>query len=365
MKYKKLTSLVLVVFLITLSCPVIALGNAEPNESYYLTIEDAYQLALKNSSSLKEKKIDIDRSKEVLDSAGDKVAYVPTGPASQAVAQAYIGVTMANIAQQMASKTKTIEEDIIYLKVITQYTKVLETLDKYDYAAQTLKSTQVKTSHSAVAYSAGYISEHQLKQANYGLTAAQTGFDNAKIQLQAAVTSFKDLLGIRDDVSIVLTDKPGFFPLGSKNVEAAASKALAESPVIWLAEQQASLKELELMLHDFTNPLADPYQAKVMDVEKAELGAVQQAEVLRNNIKTLHSQLTQLEEGYKLQTRELENAQDALRIKQIMYEIGTTTMTEVRDAELEVKRLTVALDSTTYKYETLKVMYDKPWLYAN
>ena len=271
---------------------------------------------------------------------------------------------MANLSAQMAKKTKTIEEDITYLKVVTQYTKIIESQDKYNYAVKTLANTKIKHSQSAVACTVGSISEYQFNQANYGLSKAQLGLNNAELELQTAVTSFKDLLGIRDDSTLVLTDKPGFFPIQDKSVETRISKTIKESPVIWLAEQQSSLKELELMLHDFTNPLAEPYKAKEMDVKKAELGTINETEKLRSNIRKLYNQMTQLEEAYNLQTRELEVAQENMQIKKLMFEVGVATQIEVEDAKLEVNRLSLALDTTTYQYEILKLMYEKPWIYT-
>ena len=106
-----------------------------------------------------------------------------------------------------------------------------------------------------------------------------------------------------------------------------------------------------------------PYGAREAEYNLDKNAKTKMEENFVKVMNTRYSQIRQLEDSYEAATINLKKAQDALRIVKAQYDVGMAIATDVQEAEIGAQAAQVALDNIVYQHETLKLLFDKPYLY--
>ena len=185
------------IFTGVMSLPVYAgEAAADLQEAQGLTIEQAVDLALQHSRSLDQIDLDIERSKEVRDQAGERVTFIPTGPgADDMLVSAFTGLVAADISWQMAKKSRSMEEDTIALSTIKAYMDILQAVQNLDYAKKAERNSYQNCLIAAASYEAGMISDSQYKLAGTQHKLATQSVKAAELELANAYQSLNKLIG--------------------------------------------------------------------------------------------------------------------------------------------------------------------------
>lgn len=326
-----------------------------------LTMDDAVNMALARSNSLREAQLNIDRSEEVRDNLANQLDYVPLGPTEEPYSNLYTGLASADIAYRMAKKTKTIEEDAVMMSTLQAYTDLLLAQENLDYAHQNLKQAGWQLNVGNLSYQQGMISQYEKNalQAAYEVAGKQAV--SAEVALDSAYITFNNLIGMAAGDRPILAEKPGFNGIEVENLQTAINHVMNENPSVWLTDQYLKLAEVQLDLYDFTDSTLEPYTAKEIDVDKARLTAADSREQLEKLMRTIYNNILTLEEGYAMQQEAVKLAEEDLRIQKLKYEIGLATKTEVQAAEISLQEKNKALDQLIFQHELLKIAFEKPW----
>ena len=193
---------------------------------------------------------------------------------------------------------------------------------------------------------------------------SEGGVRVARQGLSDKYQSLNNLVGYKPEERPLLIDRPEFTPININNLEAEIQRRIELSPSIWLAERQIELAKLDLDLYDWANPMREPYDAKKIDVNTAELQSADGKEQMRQGMRTIYNNIMQLEENYSLLQQNLKIAEENLRIAQLQYEVGTATKSQVLEAELKVAQAKKDIATVVYTHEVLKLRFDKPWAMA-
>ncbi len=360
---KRLHILMVIALLITMftTPPMYAV---EPTQQLSLTMDQAVDLSIKNSKTIRQAEYNVERSEEVRKSLAEKVTFIPLEASSPEADQLFTSLVAADIGMQMAKKNKNMEEDKLIATVKKDYMALLEALSSKEYAEKSLKNAQLTAKISRVSYEYGLVSKSQLRMSDSAYKVAEGTLKTADVKLEKAYITFNQTTGLGANQRPILIDQPEYLPLDVDDIEFAIVRILDGSPAIWLAEQNAQLADVKLMLYNWSDPTREPYKAKEIDVEKAELSAVEVKEQLRGSLRGMYYTLRQLEEGYTLAEERLSISQEDFRVKELMYELGLVSKADYLKAELELAKAENELKNLIYQHETLKLYFEKPWAYV-
>lgn len=357
--------LVALLCLALLAPAALAQDTVDQTGERQLTLQDAYNLAAKNSRALKKAELTVDRALEVKKFRLSQVSYTPSGPTPTEAAAAFTTAAMADTAYQMAVKSKSVAEDTLYLSVVQNYTNLLAAQENLEYSKKSLENAQLQNKINNLSLALGITSPIQYGISHSSYEAAQLALETAQTALDKAYTDFNNLLGINAAERPVLLDQPSFEPLNISNIETHISRVLNQDPNIWMKEQSVNLAAMELDLYNYMNPLRDPYAAEKIDVETAKLSAADMRSQMEYVLRTLYNSIKQLEEGYKMQEQALNIAEQSLALKKLMYEVGMASKVELSAAELEASKARQDLNKTAYQHMCLKLALEKPWAYVS
>ncbi|SHH09188.1 Outer membrane efflux protein [Thermosyntropha lipolytica DSM 11003] len=342
----------------------ILLGVPSARAEDKLTLEEAVAIAKKNSKALQKIELDIERTEEVRKSAAEKVMYIPSGPTDPRAAAAWTGLVMADVSLMMAKKSKGVEEDKIYMQVLQKYLEVLKAKKAYDYAIKSRENSDFNFRISMFSYDAGVISRNQLLLANAGNRISDRALASARVELDKAYSELNQLLGWAPEKRYELVWEEDFAILQVEDPDLEIVRIMDNNPAVWLAEQRINLARLSLDLYSWSDPNREPYRAKEIDVEKAEIDARTVRQQMRDGLFSLYQSIRQLEEGYNLAYETLKTAEMEYKNTEALYNAGMATLLELKNAELKLEKARMELEKIELQHYILKYAFYHPWAYS-
>ena len=188
---KRVHTILLVLLLIVMTSPL-----AYAQDANVITLDQAINMAIKHSSSIKQMEYDIKKGEEYQKAALDNLSYIPSGPAEPQVAAAWTAALNTQISLQMAKKSKEVEEDKITLNVFNEYTGVLQANKDFELAELKYEKAKKDWQIALLSYDCGLISQSQLKLAESGQRTAEASYELAKKEVEKAYQDFNHLIGI-------------------------------------------------------------------------------------------------------------------------------------------------------------------------
>lgn len=361
---KKITIIILGAFILSVLNPflVMATDNAAIVPDNSLKLQEAVYLALKHSNKIKEYDFDIERSEEVRKSAADSIKYIPIGWGhDEQAATAYTGLLAVDMGLQMTKRGKELEKDKVTLNVFKKYTDVLTAVEKYELAKLELDKAKKDWQITLLSYDAGVISKSQLKLAEAGNKSAQVSYDLAQKEVEKSYQDLNAIIGNKAQDRPILIDKVEYVPLDVDNIDFTITKIMDGNPAIWLAEQQADLTRVKLDLFSYADPMHEPYKAKLIDVDKADLSAIDAKKQMRDGLYSLYQGILQLEDNYKLTEQGLKVSMEEYNLKKLQYEVGMLSKQDYLAAELALCKAENNFNQIIYQHEALKQTFYKPW----
>lgn len=342
-----------------------AVAWADETAAPELTLQQAIDKAKANSETLKSAKYDIERGYQVRKFDADKVTFTPIGTASDSSSRAFTGLIQADMNWQMAQKTYNAQEDSLVMQTLKAYNALLLAQEKVKVADVQLKNADLQRMVAEANYRVGLLNKMSLLQAQTTQEAAKAGMEAANKALEDSYQKFNQLVGLYPADRPVLVDKPKFDELKIDDLDAEVGRAMAASPTVWLAQQKVDLAKLTLDLYDYTSTSrSEPYDAKIIDVTKAQLSAMDTNEQLQKLVRTLYFSVKQLEEQYMSAQESVKVAEEALRVVKVKYDVGMATRAEISAAELTLAQANQSVLDYSSQHEILALAFSKPWAYA-
>lgn len=352
---KRIVHSLLLVFLFTVMITPFAYAQD------VITLDQATDMAIKHSNSIKQIEYDIEKGEEYQKAALDNLSYIPSGAAEPQVAAAWTAALNTQISLQMAKKSKEVEQDKIALNVFNEYTGVLQARKNLELAEMKYEKAKKDWQITLLSYDCGLISQSQLKLAESGQKAAQASYELAKKEVEKAYQSFNSLIGLN------LTDRPllqnaiEYSPINIIDLDHEIARIMDRNPAIWLAEQQVELAEIQLDLYNWADPSREPYEVKKIDIEKAKLTAADGKQQIKNALYSLYKTIVQLEDSYAMSYEAFKIAQEDFRVKEIQYELGMLSKQDYMASKLALTEAENNLNKIVYQHEALKQTFYKPW----
>lgn len=340
------------------SLPVYA-TNGEIDQPFALTLENAYSMAVNNSNTIRQAELDVERSEKQSKYMSDRIFYTPLSASSPEGDMAFTNYAIASITEQMSKKTRSVEEEKLFVSVLNQYTAVLAAVDNHAHAEIALDNAKAQWKNASLSHTLGLISLTQRNVAESAYKMALTSYDTSKLELQRKYEDMNVALGLPIESRPVLVTIPEYVPF-KVDVETEISRTLDIDPNIWQAQQSAGLATIKLNLFHFN--AGTSYDAAKIDVEKAQVSASEIKRQKENYLRSTYNEIIKIENTYDTLQQDLAIAQEELNTKQAQYEVGLATKLSVQTAEAALKEKQKNLKTLVYKHEVLKIYFQKPWV---
>ncbi|WP_047150880.1 TolC family protein [Aneurinibacillus tyrosinisolvens] len=371
---KKLSALLVTASLLVpyaVLSPAAYAAEQQKDQELTLTYQQAVERALNNSYTLKNSKEDIDRSAEVRDKVGENVKYTPipnpNAPYSydaynQAANMAFSGFQKASVGYEISKKQAVIDEDTVVANVRKAYNDILQAQEQKKLADLTVHNDDMQRNITQIKFETGVSSKVEKTKADGTYNADRKSKEAAGKALEASYQKFDSLVGLRPEARPQLADQLTFVDMPDVDLESHITRTLSENPALWKANKAIELARLSVdlyMFNDKSNP--DTYDAKKIDVTKAENTYADAKEQTAKALRTIYQSIRQIEDNYKGLQENVGVAEEGLRATQVQYDVGLATKLELSNAQLTVDKLKEKMSELSVQHDNLIQTFYKPW----
>ncbi len=338
-------------------------ASAKAPENIELTLQQAVEMAVSNSKSVKSAKYDIDKTSELRDKAGDKVEYTPIDEASTAAETVFTRLQQADRNWQMARRAYEAEQDGVVMRVYKAYDGLLQAAENVKMAEAELKYSNSQRNIALAKSRVGMVNKAELIQAEADVQAKKAGLEAAGKALEAKYEELNLLVGLQPQAKPVLVSTPVFEELQVNDLDYEAQKALEKSPTVWLAQKNVDLAQIAFDIWNY-DATGESIKTVKIDLDKAKLSAQNTNDQFKNLVRSLYYSIKQLEEQHAGAQESIRVAEEALRVTKVKYEVGVATAMDVANAEISLEKAKKQVFDILCQHETLTYAFQKPWAYA-
>ncbi len=328
-----------------------------------ITLNQAVDLAINNSKSIKLAKISTEQSNLSHKAAEKNVSYEPAGSVSSAISAPFHALVAADISYQVAKKSQNSTEDKVVYSALSAYINLLNAIDSYKYSESLVANTTKQLQISRVSNQIGTLSSFELSQMESKLVAAQASLKDSENALTSAYEKFNDLIGIHINERPVLLERPQFALTEATmdTLESWVSRATEGNPDLLLKDLQINQASLQFKLYDMNKYVSEDYDSQELNIDKAKVSSQTAKDSAKQAVRNIYFNIIKLEEQYNSTQNAIKLAEETLRITKTKYELGMATKLEVDNAELAILEQQKNLNNIIGQHELLKIAFEKPW----
>jgi outer membrane protein TolC len=355
--------LALVLLMVLAALPALAAtADYEPPQGQVLTLQKAIDLALRYDKNLQKAAAEVERTKELREDAAKKIDFTPApGSSYEPTTELnWNNLLSADLNWRMSKKNLEATRDALVLKVCQSYWNTQTAQEKVALQEKLEQQALLKLQNARAGAQAGTVSPSQVVLAESQWQQAKNNLEAARHDLEDAYVSLNQLIGLRSEERPLLTDNPAFEPLDVVDLEHEVARVVASSPSVWLAQQTVTLKEWAADMMFFTGQY-NPYKARQIAVDQAELDAASAADLMELVTRNLYYAARGLEESYRAATEALQMAQENLRVVQVKYDAGMAIKADIQAAEVAVAQAEQAVNALKRQHAYVKLAFEKPW----
>jgi len=328
------------------------------------TYDELVALALDNSRELLKNKHQMDRTEILREEAVNQKEYVPFGisygPAAAAASQIIGAIKSADIQMQVLKDQRTITEDAIAYQVLEAYYEIIKAEEKLAVLEKSLAVQKKTLDQAEKKYEVGMISQLERDKERKNYEESKKNKAILEEQRENAYEKLNHLVGFDVDKRYSLSGDLVFRPIKDISLDAHIQRIITNSPPIRILEQNVNLNDLGLKLYVY-NAGMDPYDVKEIDLKTAKLTLADAKDQYAQSLRNLYSSLKQLEERHQSLQISLDKALDDLKLARANLAVDMITQLDFERANLQVESLKQQMRENIMQYETLKMVYEKPW----
>lgn len=368
-KYYQKLIISLVCIIIFTSQGVVMAQEINDADNNTLTVEQAIEIATKNSIDLKNAYYELEQAKESRKQAGEEIQYfrpsgIGGGYEDLAQRSALKLYRSSEINLEMKKKMVDFKKEKISIDVRNAFDDIIKTQKSIELTKKIIDNERNNLNNAILRQKYGFLSKRDLETIQNSFKQLEKQKINLEISLSQAFNNFNLLLGITESQKYSLEKETIFEPLESFDLEAHIKKILQDDFYIWNQQQVITLAELDVSLYTY-NANQEPYRNKELALyqEKNKLATLKLN--LENSIRERYNQIVQLENQYLITRSKIEDVQKNIGVLQIQYELGMVTQSLVRNEEIQLLKLENELDELAIQHQQLKIYLMYPHLLPN
>ena len=364
---KKYISKILIMVLFSslmIVTPIFAEESEENKEG--LTYSQAFELAVNNSLTLKNLKLDKERNFIMKDETGRQVAFIPAEYSNNpSASMIYTTAMKTEINYQASDKQIELQLDKLFYNVKKAYNAIFMNIEDLKAAEENAEFLATQKKITDVKHKLGLASNLEKKVNDNAYLEAIAQYNTALLKLEDSYYKLNTLLGLPEDQEPILAEKIVYQQLEMDDEDLAVliNRVTSNSTPIWLQEQYVTLADYDVRYFVFNNP-ADftPYDAKEIDLQKSRNQLRDSKNKIADAITSIYYAINQLEASIETIKLQLENAENGLEIARIQGELGIIIPIEVQERELMVNSLNNHLNKLYVQHDELIETLFKPWV---
>lgn len=322
-----------------------------------LTVEEATELAIKNSNSLKNISESLSLAEDDADDANHDLFY-----ATEYNEVTSLSVQLKNLRNSISNykANSEIEKQSLELSVIQMFTAIKEAENSLKLCKEKISLSEKELKVSEVKYSLGLITENDYISEKNSLKKLETQRDSLKISLDDAYTSLNKILGYDLDEKYEISLEVSYTPFEEDMpLETKILKALSSCQSITEKEESVTIAKYEVDVYSslYSN---DKKESKTNKYNQAVRSLNDAKTDLRQSITSLYNNIQTTEKSYKDNLNELEQMQKTLAIKETELSLGKTTAIEVEKYKYEIESLENTIQNQIYEHNILIIKYNNP-----
>jgi outer membrane protein TolC len=339
--------------------------NASTNQNQVvLTLQQAVDMGLENDQGVKSADLEIDRTKELRDSAAENIKFFPSLGSGNDYSTKYQlswnNLLSADLTWQMSKKQNEVTRDSLALQITKSYWDVQNAEENLNIQQLLKKKALTYLQNAQVGYQVGVVSHSDAVNAETQWNQAKAAVDAAQKNLDGAYSAFDKLIGISQDERPILSDSAAYEPLIVNDLESEAERIADSSPNVWLTQQKVTIQKWAADMASFTGQY-EPYEARKIGENQAELNADNALELTKQGVRNLYYAIVEVEKSYDAAQESLKIAEENLTVAKAKYDAGVAIQSDLISAEVAVVQAQQQIDSLVRQHAYLRLAFEKPW----
>lgn len=255
---------------------------------------------------------------------------------------------------ELAKKNLEAEKDSVVRQVYEKYYAVLQAASGLEIARLGLEQAALALRLAEARLAVGAEAPLNVSSLRTQMATAQAGLTAAENKLAQAWEDLNILLGKPAGWRPTLTDRPAFVPLEVADLEAEIDRIVEASPAVWAAEEG-----IELQRNTFG--MTNSYDIDRLNLAAARDNAAAVKEQLEQGLRNAYRTLKNLEATRAQLEASAADAREALRVRELQYEVGLAIQADVLAARLALAKAEDGLLTATVQHELGRMGFFKPW----
>lgn len=350
---------IFLIFFLLMTTPVVA-----QEEVSMLNVEKAIDMALANSKTLEQAKLDIDKSWEQREKASEnhskqlsntyissEALYLSLPPTSDA----YPVLLRSDRTWGTKQKQYEMEKDSVVFNVYSYYYALLAAEEEVNLLGAVKKKAELNKNIAEIKNKLGMISYTSLTQAKIEYSKASVDLLNASNNLINQYTVFNRLVGLPETSRPVLNKEEKHIDTNIKSLNDEIVRVLTDSPSLWITSENTKMAD-DLRGYSDTTSIGN------IDARKAQLDEEKAREALKTTVQSLYHNIISLEETRTVLMENLKAARENSRIANISYKVGLISLHEKINVDVLLMENEKLINKNSYELILLKLRLEKPWV---
>jgi len=297
--------------------------------------------AVKESEDLLDIKLDVPRTYEV--TADDNV--------NRSLIRNGVSMMQVELAHDIAKWNLDKKENEIKYNVEKAYFDLKQKQEEYNISKENLELTTKQYNYGKIKYDLGMISKQQLLNLELGFYQAQTGAEAAKAFYELQEMGFKNTLGIALGQSIELTDNIVFKEHEVIDLAKSIENANENNVNLKISQERFEISKLTLKSVSGRYPSGTyRYKEQEVEVQKSAKDLEDTKTAVELGVRSSYLSLLTAKEQISTLEKSVAQAQEAVRIAEISFNLGQITSVDVMQSNIALMNAKLNLSKQVHAY---------------
>lgn len=322
-----------------------------------LTLNQAIEEMLKDNTTLKQTKLDLEQAKVNYDKNQNdlrkaKKTYGSKDDNSLSYLQ-YVKLLeiTSEFGMKNAERNLTATEEKLKADVEKAYYQLIQAEEVVTINQENLDQAETLLNNTIKKFDLGLIAKQEVLTSQLGYIEAKNEYSASVNNYKKAMMNFNMILGYDLTTEVDLIDELTMIEFNDIDIEAAVTQALENRNEVKAAEFQYELDKVNFAITAKTLPdITYQYRSQELLLKADEENLDNAKKGVEFEVRSNYLDIIEKQEKIKEQEKAVELATEALKINEISYENGLNLITDVQKAQSTLKQSKLGLSSSILEY---------------
>ncbi len=265
---------------------------------------------------------------------------------------------LRDYAKEQADPNYEAEMNKLSYDTLEKYYQLKQAEELEKIASENLELKRKLLDNAKLKFKVGTVSNMDVLQAESALNTAKDELFTAQNNLRNAKMGFNTFMGYKLMQSVKLTDNLTQVSLPSKTLDQSIKEALQNRNEIKMAEYGLNVGNLSFAIYKKYPQNSAKYLNASLKVAEGEKGIKDATGLIEMDVRSKYMDMKQKHEAITSGLKLVENAKEGVRLAQLQFDVGMTTLTSVNDAQIALNRAQVGLAQNLLSYNLAVVQYE-------